>query len=183
MLANEIHISKFLSLVLRHKPETIGITLDENGWTDVSVLIEKVNAHGMALDRTQLQHIVDTNPKKRFALNDTGYKIRASQGHSVNIELGYVPKEPPAILYHGTSETALASILATGLEKRSRQHVHLSADKETAMKVGQRHGKPVVLEVLAAKMYQDRFIFFLSDNGVWLTSAVPVQYLKQPDLY
>lgn len=172
-------ISKFLSLVLRHQPETIGIELDENGWTEVDDLIAKANTHGIKFDREILNYIVETNAKKRFAFNEMFDKIRASQGHSVEIELGYTNQQPPAILYHGTGEQSVQSILKNGLEKRSRQHVHLSKDIETATKVGQRHGKPVVLNVLAEQMYKDGFHFFLSDNGVWLTDHVPVIYIKQ----
>lgn len=173
-----IEISKFLSLVLRHKPETIGIQLDENGWTDVDKLIEKSNSYGIRFDKEILKLVVDTNSKKRFAYNETLDKIRASQGHSVDIELGYVNQKPPEILFHGTGEKSIQSILDTGLEKRTRQHVHLSNDIETAVKVGQRHGKPVVFKVLAKQMYIDKFEFFLSDNGVWLTDNVPTKYLK-----
>lgn len=171
-------ISKFLSLVLRHQPETIGIELDLNGWTDIELLIEKVNAHGIIFDKETLYHIVETNSKKRFAFNEKQDKIRASQGHSVEIELGYTNQKPPKILFHGTSEKSLESILNSGLEKRSRQHVHLSIDIETATKVGQRHGKPVILEISAEEMYNDNFIFYISDNSVWLTDSVPTKYLK-----
>ena len=177
----DIKISKFLSLVLRHKPEKIGIQLDPNGWVDVDTLLAKVNRYGIELDRKTLVHIVETNSKKRFAFNSSFDKIRASQGHSVDIELGYINQEPPEILYHGTSEQSVCSILETGLEKRNRQHVHLSSDIETAVKVGERHGKPFVFEVLAKKMHNDKFEFFLSDNGVWLTETVPVKYLRSSE--
>lgn len=173
-----IDISKFLSLVLRHQPETIGIQLDQNGWTNIDELIEKANKYGIQFDRETLICLVETNSKKRFAFNDTLDKIRASQGHSVNIELGYSIQKPPEILFHGTGEKSVQSILITGLEKRSRQHVHLSNDIETAVKVGQRHGKPVVFKVFAEQMHIDKFEFFLSDNGVWLTDNVPIKYLK-----
>ncbi|NOS93247.1 MAG: RNA 2'-phosphotransferase [Cyclobacteriaceae bacterium] len=172
------HISKFLSLVLRHQPETIGIHLDPQGWVAVSELLEKSAQHGMAIDRPTLNTIVQTNSKKRFAFNEAGDMIRASQGHSVVVELGYSSKQPPDILFHGTGENSVASILATGLEKRERQHVHLSSDVETAVKVGQRHGKPMVLKIRAAQMYHDQFSFYLSDNGVWLTDHVPVKYIE-----
>lgn len=175
----QVHISKFLSLVLRHKPETIGIKLDQNGWANVDELIEKANKSGVSFDRETLNHIVATNPKKRFAFNETLNKIRASQGHSIEIELGYTNQKPPEILYHGTGQKSVKSILETGLEKRSRQHVHLSSDMETAVKVGQRHGKPYVFTVLAGQMYNDKFEFFISENGVWLTGNVPTKYLKQ----
>jgi len=174
-------ISKFLSLVLRHQPETIDIQLDQNGWTDVNELIEKANKYGIKFDRETLNHIVAANTKKRFAFNETLDKIRASQGHSIEIELGYTNEKPPEILYHGTGEKSVQSIIETGLEKRSRQHVHLSSDIETALKVGQRHGKPFIFKVLAEQMYNDNFQFFISDNGVWLTDNVPTKYLKQND--
>lgn len=130
------------------------------------------------MTKTILKHVVGTNSKKRFAFNETLDKIRASQGHSVTIELGYINQKPPEILFHGTGEKSAKSILSTGLEKRNRQHVHLSNDIETAIKVGQRHGKPVVFKVLAQQMYIDKFEFFFSDNGVWLTDNVPTKYLK-----
>jgi len=171
-------ISKFLSLVLRHHPETIGIKLDQNGWTGIEDLIEKANDKGINFDRETLNYIVATNAKKRFAFNETSDKIRASQGHSIAIELGYTNQKPPEILYHGTGEKSVQSIVSTGLEKRSRQHVHLSGDIKTAIKVGQRHGKPFVFKVLAQQMYNDNFTFFISDNGVWLTDNVPAKYLK-----
>jgi len=175
------YISKFLSLVLRHQPETIGIQLDENGWTDIKELIEKANNNGIKFDREMLNHIVATNPKKRFAFNETLDKIRASQGHSIEIELGYTNQKPPEILYHGTGEKSVQSIINIGLEKRNRLHVHLSNDIETAIKVGQRHGKPFVFKVLAEQMYNDNFQFFISDNGVWLTDNVPTKYLRRND--
>lgn len=171
-------ISKLLSFALRHQPEAIGIQLDQNGWTDVNDLIKKVNESGITLDRKLLDYVVETNSKKRFAFNDTLDKIRASQGHSVAITLGYSCQKPPEILFHGTGESSVQSILDTGLQKRNRQHVHLSTDIDTAIKVGQRHGKAIVLKVLAEQMHRDNFEFFLSDNGVWLTEYVPVKYLK-----
>ncbi len=173
-----IRLSKFLSLVLRHQPETIGISLDENGWTDVEILIGKINAHGNKIDFETLKYLVDTNSKKRFAFDESLKKIRASQGHSVEIELGYSTMQPPEILYHGTSVSAVNSILHSGLEKRSRQHVHLSADRETAIKVGKRHGKPVVFEVLAYDFFLTGIDFFISENGVWLTDHVPPEFLR-----
>lgn len=162
----KIRISKFLSLVLRHQPETIGVRLDENGWTDMDMLIDRCSAKGHDLTFPMLLEIVETNPKKRFAFNEDLSKIRASQGHSVAVDLGYVPSRPPEVLYHGTGEKNLVSILENGIEKRNRHHVHLSASKETALAVGSRHGKPVVLEVLSGKMYADGISFFLSENNV-----------------
>ncbi len=174
-----IKISKFLSLVLRHQPGMIGIVLDENGWTSVAILIDKSNKTGFLFDLEILKFIVATNSKKRFAFNESGDKIRANQGHSVEIELGYTAQKPPVILYHGTGIKSVNSILATGLQKRSRHQVHLSKDIKTAITVGQRHGKPFVFEVLAGQMYQDQHEFFLSANGVWLTDHVPVKYLRK----
>lgn len=171
-------ISKFLSLVLRHQPETIDIELDNNGWVAVDELIHKSNEKGVVFDRELLFFLVETNAKKRFALNETKDKIRACQGHSIAIELGYENQEPPEILFHGTGQQSIESILKTGLEKRARQHVHLSKDVETAIKVGQRHGKPVVLKVLATQMYQANYSFYLAENGVWLTDFVPANYLE-----
>ncbi|MEZ5008488.1 MAG: RNA 2'-phosphotransferase [Chitinophagales bacterium] len=169
--------SKFLSLVLRHKPETIGITLSEKGWVDTKILIQKMNEIGREIDFETLSFIVETNNKKRFAFNEDKSKIRASQGHSLDINLGYVEKIPPERLYHGTAQKNIDSIFKIGLEKRNRHQVHLSSDIESAYKVGQRHGKPVVLIVLAKKMCEDGFKFFESENKVWLTDSVPVKYL------
>jgi len=173
-----VTISKFLSLVLRHRPEAIGILLDENGWTDVAAFIEKVNGAGFTITPAILKHIVDTNPKKRFAFNSSLTKIRASQGHSVTVALGYEPQLPPDVLYHGTAVANIESIIASGLQKQSRTHVHLSAETATAITVGKRHGKPFVFEVLAGQMHNDGFLFFLSENGIWLTNHVPPNYLK-----
>ena len=174
-------ISKFLCLALRHQPETIGIELDQNGWTDVDTLLKKSNDYGIKLDNETLKYIVESNSKKRFAFNETFDRIRASQGHSVEIELGYTSQKPPEILFHGTGEKSVQSILDTGLQKQNRQQVHLSADIETAIKVGERHGKPFVFKVLAEQMFKDKIEFFISDNGVWLTDNVPTKYLKQND--
>jgi putative RNA 2'-phosphotransferase len=171
-------ISKFLSLVLRHQPQHIGIVLDEQGWTDVNMLIEKVQKNGLNLTPKVLTYIVDTNAKKRFAFNNDRSKIRASQGHSVKVDLHYAPQVPPAILYHGTGIQSVNNILAQGLLKMKRHHVHLSADIETAIKVGRRHGKPVVLQIDALAMADLGYAFFLSDNGVWLTEQVPARYIR-----
>ncbi|WP_114937137.1 RNA 2'-phosphotransferase [Mucilaginibacter endophyticus] len=172
-------LSKFLSLVLRHQPETIGINLDEQGWVAVDELLQKAQAHGKNITPEVLNHIVETNAKKRFAFDDTGKKIRASQGHSVDVELGYEPQIPPDVLYHGTGSQSVEAILQTGLEKRSRQHVHLSNDLETAIKVGQRHGKCVVLTVAAGEMHRQGHKFYLSENKVWLTDFVPASFIEK----
>jgi len=173
-----VRISRFLSLVLRHQPETLGVALDGHGWTDVAALLEKMKSKGWTIDRDILDHVVAANSKKRFAYDETGTKIRASQGHSVDVDLAYEPSAPPELLYHGTGEKSLASILKTGLDKRSRRHVHLSSDKRTAVTVGSRHGKPVVLEVRAGEMQRKGRVFYLSANGVWLTDSVPPEFLS-----
>lgn len=165
--------SKFLSLVLRHKPEEIGLTLDENGWASVPEFLQKAK-----MDLHTLEEIVDTNEKKRFAFNEDKTKIRASQGHSIDIDLGLNPEVPPDVLYHGTSTRFLNSIMATGLEKKDRQFVHLSLNYETAYKVGSRHGKPIVLVIDSKKMDESGYIFFLSENGVWMTDSVPSEFIK-----
>ena len=168
-----------MSLVLRHKPETIGLTLDENGWADVSELIEKLNANGAEADIILIKEVVATNDKKRFAFNEDQTRIRASQGHSIAVELGLKEMTPPDYLYHGTAERFLENILATGLQKQSRQHVHLSATIETAIAVGVRHGKPVVLLIKAKEMQEKGYLFYLSENNVWLTGQVPVAFISQ----
>lgn len=170
--------SKFLSLILRHKPYLIGLRLDENGWADVDELIEKVRATGKDLDLNTLEHIVETNDKKRFSFNEDQTKIRANQGHSIGVDLGLKPQVPPDLLYHGTAEKNISSILNIGLHKRNRHHVHLSSNEETAMQVGKRHGKPVIFEVAAGNMFRKGFIFYLSANGVWLVDAVPAEFLE-----
>ncbi|QHS61090.1 RNA 2'-phosphotransferase [Chitinophaga agri] len=172
------NISKFLSLVLRHQPETIGITLDPNGWTDVQELLAKMNTRHYRITREQLQEVVDTNDKKRFAFNDDGTQIRASQGHSVEVSLGLPPATPPEYLYHGTVAKFLLSIRKDGLQKMSRQHLHLSRDRETAVNVGSRRGAPVILTIHTGQMHRDGFVFYLSDNGVWLTDSVPASYIQ-----
>jgi len=171
-------ISKFISLLLRHKPEIIGLALDENGWVEVDDLIEKMNKNGFKITVDILNHIVTTNSKKRFSFNDSKTKIRASQGHSIEVELHLKETPPPKYLYHGTAEKSVSSILKSGLEKRNRQYVHLSSDPQTARIVGQRHGKATVFMVAAGKMKEDGFPFYLSDNNVWLIENVPVNYLK-----
>ena len=176
---NIVKISKFLSLVLRHQPETIGLKLDSAGWVDVSVLLAACNAHGKRINAEDLEFVVENNDKKRFAFNEDKTRIRANQGHSVEVELEYKPLTPPPILYHGTASRFLASIKQTGIVKGNRHHVHLSADTQTAKAVGQRHGKEIILIVKSGQMYQDGFQFFQSVNGVWLTQHVPAQYLSE----
>ena len=170
--------SRFISMILRHKPGVIGITLDEHGWADVSELIEGVNkVH--PLDMETLEEIVRTNEKQRFSFNEDKTKIRANQGHTIPVDVELEEKEPPEFLYHGTADKYVESIDCTGLEPRQRLYVHLSTDKEMAAKVGQRHGKPVVYRVNSGQMAKDGYRFYLSVNGVWLTKAVPVKYLEK----
>lgn len=171
-------ISKFLSLVLRHKPETIGLYLDENGWADVEELLSKMNQHRFNINNATLNEIVVSNNKQRFAINADKTKIRANQGHSIRVELGLEEATPPQYLYHGTGEKSVASILQTGIQKGVRQHVHLSADIATAIAVGKRHGKPKVFIIDAQKMHQEGFKFYQSENKIWLTDHVPLSYLK-----
>jgi len=168
-----------MSLVLRHKPEEIGLLLDENGWADVQELISKMNTKGAEVNFDIINTVVETNDKKRFAFNEDKTRIRANQGHSLEVELNLPESMPPDTLYHGTATRFLESILATGLQKQSRQHVHLSAARETAIAVGARHGKPVILLIDAKAMQAAGFKFYLSANMVWLTETVPVQYISQ----
>lgn len=174
-------ISKFLSLVLRHQPQEIGITLDSAGWVAVDELLGAMAAHGLPVSDAELREVVASSDKKRFAFSDDGLRIRANQGHSVTVELGYRPTASPELLYHGTVEKFLDSIRQRGLIKGERHHVHLSADSATAEKVGQRRGRPVVLKIRADQMHRDGMAFFISDNGVWLTEWVPVGYIEFPD--
>jgi len=173
------YISKLMSLVLRHKPEEIGLQLDENGWASVEELIKKINAKGIQINAETINNVVETNDKKRFAFNHDKTMIRASQGHSIEVELNLPEITPPDILYHGTADRFLDSILANGLQKQGRQHVHLSATVETATTVGSRHGKPVILAINAKALHDAGFKFYLSDNKVWLIDSVPRQYITK----
>ena len=168
-----------MSRILRHDPGSIGIALDENGWADTNALISGMNKAKRKVTLEDLKVVVDNNNKQRFKFNDDYSKIRANQGHSVQVDVEMKEVEPPDSLYHGTATRFLDSIKANGLLPQKRLHVHLSSDKETAINVGQRHGKPIVLSINAAKMYEDGFVFYLSENGVWLTSAVPPSYIWQ----
>jgi putative RNA 2'-phosphotransferase len=179
MNANElIKTSKFLSLILRHNPEKIGIKLDENGWTDVKELIIKLGTKGHKINLDNLKWVVENNNKKRFAFNEDYSKIRANQGHSVEIDLKYEPKQPPDYLYHGTATKNLSSILTNGLQKQNRHHVHLSVEKETAINVGSRHGNPVVLIIKSKEMHEKGIKFYLSDNGVWLVDEILPEFIE-----
>jgi putative RNA 2'-phosphotransferase len=174
---HQIRLSKFLSLHLRHRPEALGLTLETGGWVAVEELLAACARRGQPLTRAQLEELVATNDKQRFAFDETHTRIRAQQGHSVPVELGLVAQEPPAHLYHGTVAAALPVIREQGLRKMQRHHVHLSPDAETARRVGSRRGRPVILVVDAAGMQAAGARFYQSGNGVWLTEQVPPQYL------
>lgn len=181
MSKQHAEVSKFLSYVLRHKPDAIDLVLDENGWASIEELMDKANQsdHGITLTRELLQEVVDTSDKKRFAISEDGLRIRANQGHSVNVDLQLQPVEPPEFLYHGTTTRFLDSIMEEGLKPQQRQYVHLSQDIETATAVGQRYGKPVILKIKARLMYEQGFKFYLADNGVWLTDSVLTKYISR----
>jgi putative RNA 2'-phosphotransferase len=179
---NEKHkkkISKFMSLVLRHRPEYISLTLNENGWANINELIEKARTKNIKFSFEELEEIVATNDKQRFAFNDNKSMIRANQGHSVKtIDLQLEAVKPPEFLYHGTVAKFIDSIKNTGLQKRSRQHVHLSEDLETATKVGSRRGEAIILVIKSHEMFEKEFEFYCSENGVWLTNNVPSKFIK-----
>ena len=170
-------ISKFLSYILRHHPELIDLNLDEKGWANVNEIIAKSANDNQGFTFEELNEIVETNDKKRFVFNEDKTRIRANQGHSIGIDLNLKPQQPPELLYHGTAQANVDSILKNGIEKRSRQHVHLSLDIETATKVGMRHGKPIILTISTGKMFKDGILFYLSENNVWLTDFVNPCYI------
>lgn len=170
-------ISKYLSYHLRHAPEKLGLKLEVGGWVKIEELLQASQKDQFPLTLTQLKEVVATNEKQRFSIDETGTKIRANQGHSIKVDLQLHPLTPPNLLYHGTCNQAIPSILEKGLQKMSRHHVHLSCDVVTAQKVGQRRGKPVILEINAQKMSEDGFLFYCSDNQVWLVDYVPPVYL------
>ena len=173
--------SKFLSLVLRHEPAAAHVTLDTAGWVEVAALLAGCVQAGRGLSREELEHVVVTNAKKRFEFSADCLRIRASQGHSVEVELEYTPKEPPEILYHGTATRFIDSIRTQGLLKMERHHVHLSAETKMTLEVGARHGKPVLLTILAGEMHREGHVFCRSTNGVWLVEQVPVNFIRFPN--
>lgn len=175
---NAVKVSKYLSRALRHQPERIGITLDDAGWVDVDVLLAACAAHGFRVSRAALDTVVAENDKQRFAFSADGTRIRASQGHTVAVDLGLVELAPPDVLYHGTSPASVAAIRVQGLLPMRRHAVHLSVDVDTATRVGARRGRPVVFVVRAARMAQAGHAFHRSDNGVWLVEAVPPEFLE-----
>jgi putative RNA 2'-phosphotransferase len=180
-LARDRHaLSKFLSYVLRHHPEAIGIALDRDGSVDVDTLLDALNRHGRPTDRAQLDRLVATSDKQRFAFSPDHTRIRANQGHSVEVELGLLPTQPPKVLFHGTVERLLPSIRARGLVKGQRHHVHLSASPDVAMVVGSRRGQALVLDIDAERMARAGYQFYRTDNAVWLTESVPPDFIRFP---
>lgn len=175
---DEKKLGQYLSLILRHKPEVIGIQLDEHGWAKVDELIAGIRKTQF-MDQTLLEKLVAEDEKGRYAFNDDKTLIRANQGHSIPVDVGLKEVQPPEVLWHGTGEKYVASIDREGLISKSRLYVHLSADFQTALKIGSRHGKPVVYAVDARRMHEEGYVFFLSVNGVWLTQRVPMAYLKK----
>lgn len=173
--------SKYLSLVLRHQPEAIGLQLDANGWADVDDLMARMNAKGQTISRELLNEIVTSNDKQRFAFSEDGKQIRANQGHSITVDLALESIQPPETLYHGTATRFEDAIRSDGLVAMSRQHVHLSAELKTAVAVGQRHGKPYVLVIRSTAMAEAGYSFYQADNGVWLTKQVPVEFIEFPE--
>jgi len=180
MRPERVRQSRFMSRVLRHAPGSIGLTLDEAGWADIDVLIVQANAHGVALDRAAIGEIVASNDKQRYAIDESGMRIRARQGHSIEVDLGLVPVEPPERLFHGTATRHLRSILRDGLHRGRRMHVHLSTDGDTARRVGARHGMPAVLGIRAHAMHAAGHVFLRAENGVWLVDRVPRDFIDYP---
>ena len=170
-------VSKSLSYILRHRPDSVGLELHEGGWLDINALLEAMDRSGLQVSRDVLERVVAKNDKQRFEFSDDRVHIRARQGHSAEVELGYMPSVPPDVLYHGTATKYLDSIIEQGLLKCKRHHVHMSTNKETMLQVGMRHGKPVLLLIDAKRMTADGHLFFVTGNHVWLTDLVPAEYL------
>lgn len=182
MSSENVALSKYLSFLLRHDPSSVGLELDREGWAVIDELLLRCQAAGRKLSRDELLEVVETSSKSRFTLSQDGMKIRAAQGHSISVDLGLPPSLPPAVLYHGSAQGSLVAILAEGLKPGARQQVHLSVDRETAKRVGQRHGKPVVLVIDAKRMARAGYVFFKAENGVWLTADVPPEFLQLSNL-
>lgn len=177
--SKDVELGKFISLILRHKPQVIGITLDQNGWADTQELLAGINASNRYIDMEILERIVRENNKKRYSFNEDKSRIRANQGHSISVNVEMKEMTAPDELYHGTADRFLDSIKEKGILKMNRQYVHLSADVETAKAVGKRHGKPVVLVIDTKKMAEDGYTFWLSDNGVWQSEDIKWEYVKK----
>ena len=171
-------VSKFISLLLRHKPEEGNLTLDEHGWCDVDDLIRVLNERYHNIDMSVLEEIVKTDEKGRYSFNEDKTLIRANQGHSINVDVELKETKPPKILYHGTGEKSVANIKREGLKPMSRLYVHLSKDIDTANKVGSRHGVAHILVIDTERMFNDGYKFYLSENNVWLTKEVPTLYIS-----
>lgn len=170
-----VEISKLIALVLRHKPEELGLKMDKHGWVSAQELIEKLNDI-QPFTREMLEQIVREDNKQRYSFNENGAYIRANQGHSIPVDLGFEPQTPPKLLWHGTSRMATRSILQNGLQRMERQYVHLSEDMDTAITVGKRRGDPVIFIIDTQKMLDDGCVFYRSENGVWLTDEVLPKY-------
>ncbi len=173
-----VNVSKYLSKYLRHEPEALGLVLAPGGWVEVAALLRACNEHGFAVSQAELEDVVATSDKQRFAFDDGKTRIRANQGHSAEVDLQLAPCRPPEFLFHGTGAAAVDAILASGLLKMARHHVHMSLDALTAHKVGIRHGRPRIFEIAGGRMHADGFVFFCSANGVWLVDTVPPKYLR-----
>jgi putative RNA 2'-phosphotransferase len=173
----QTRVSKYLSLYLRHQPEALGLTLGPGGWVSIDALLQAATDRGFRIARDELEAVVAGSDKQRFSISVDGSSIRANQGHSVPVDLELAPTTPPPVLYHGTGHRSVDAITSEGLRRMGRHHVHLSPDTETATRVGQRHGRPVIFVVDAAGMAADGHIFYVSENGVWLTESVPANYL------
>lgn len=170
---------KFLSYVLRHKPQAIGLTLDREGWADIGALVTCAKESGRELNESLIRKVVESNDKKRFAISEDGLYIRAVQGHSTDtVSISYAEQVPPEVLYHGTATRFLESIMREGLKPGKRHYVHLSQEVQTAIAVGQRYGDPIVLKIEALRMHREGFKFFQAENGVWLVRNAPRQYIK-----
>ena len=174
----KVKISKYLSKHLRHQPERLELILEDGSWVEVDKLLKRCAINNFPITEDELNYVVEHNDKKRFSFSEDGKKIRANQGHSVEVDLKLEPTHPPDILFHGTGQNSLASVLETGLLKMARHHVHLSADIETALKVGSRHGKPIILKIDTNAMLKKGFEFYVSANGVWLVESVPPEFLE-----
>lgn len=177
-MSKKDNLSKFISLILRHKPEVIGIKLDAQGYVDVKELIEKINNTGKNINIEILEQIVKEDNKQRYSFDEDRNKIRANQGHSINVDVELKELEPPKYLYHGTATRFLDNIKKEGIVRQSRLYVHLSNDINTAIKVGKRHGTPVVLEINTEEMYENGYKFYLSENNVWLCEHIPFKYVE-----
>lgn len=179
MALDKTKLGKFISLILRHKPEVIGISIDSHGWADVSELIDGVAKTNEGFNMDILEDVVATDSKQRYSFNEDKTKIRANQGHSIPVDVELEEAQPPEILFHGTADKYIQSIDKTGINARSRLYVHLSVDMDTAIEVGKRHGNPVIYEVKTGDMFRGGYKFYLSKNGVWLTKEVPASYINK----